>query len=38
MGTLAQHVELYALMWACSSAKDKIADVYKDSRYAFGIL
>ena len=38
MGTLAQHIELYAFMWACSSAKDKTANVYKDSRYAFGIL
>ena len=38
MGTLAQHVELYAFMWVCSSAKDKTAYVYKDSRYDFGIL
>ena len=38
MGTLAQHIELYAFMWDCSSAKDKTANVYKDSRYAFGIL
>ena len=38
MGTLAQHVELHALTQACSSAKGKTANVYKDSRYAFGIL
>lgn len=32
-----QQVELHALTRTCLLAKDKIASVYVDSRYAFGI-
>ena len=38
MGILAQHVELYALTWACSSAKDKTANVYIVSRHGFEVV
>ena len=37
MATSAQEAELYALTWACTLAKGKTANIYNDSRYAFGI-
>ena len=33
----AQQAELYTLMWACTLAKDKTANIYTNSRYAFGV-
>lgn len=36
-GTSAQAAELYALIRACKLAKDKVATIYTDSRYAFGV-
>ena len=34
MATLAQH----AFIQACTLAKDKTANIYTDSRYAFGVV
>ncbi|KAF0022421.1 hypothetical protein F2P81_025333 [Scophthalmus maximus] len=36
-GTSAQAAEVYALTRACILAKDKVATIYTDSRYAFGV-
>ncbi|XP_034089450.1 uncharacterized protein LOC117557643 [Gymnodraco acuticeps] len=36
-GTSAQAAELYALLRACILAKDKVATIFTDSRYAFGV-
>ena len=37
MATLVQQAELYALTQVCTLAKNKTANIYFDSRYAFGI-
>ena len=35
MATSAQQVELYGLKQICTLARDKAANIYTDSRYAF---
>uniref|UniRef100_UPI00398F3790 protein NYNRIN-like n=1 Tax=Pristiophorus japonicus TaxID=55135 RepID=UPI00398F3790 len=37
-GTSAQAAELFALTRACIIAKDQTANIYTDSRYAFGVV
>lgn len=37
MATATQQTELYALTWAWTLAKDKTANIYTDSRYAFEV-
>lgn len=37
-GTSAQAAELFALTRACILAKDQSANIYTDSRYAFGVV
>ena len=34
---LAEQAELIALIRACQLSKDQIANIYTDSRYAFGV-
>lgn len=37
LATATQQAELYALIWACTLAKGKTANVYTISQYAFGV-
>lgn len=37
LATSTQQAELYALIWACTLAKGKTANVYTIRQYAFGV-